>query len=130
MTGLGTAYGQIIFSYDGAGSTLATGVREYVKIPANCTLTGWHLTGSPAGNLTLDVWSDALTTPNPATDVTNADSIVGNGTKPSLSNTTYSASANLTNWTTTLVEDEWLAFEVESGNTTTKARLTLDVTFT
>ncbi len=101
---------------------IASGVQYfYGRIPYNMTITGWELVAKESGSIVLDIWSDTYANFPP----TVADTIVGAGTKPSLSGAQKNQFSNLTNWTTSLVQGRRLEINVDSIATITKAILTI-----
>jgi hypothetical protein len=103
----GPAAGSFGVSIDGAGQVITTGVKQYIVIPFACTITGWHLVGSPAGSAVIDIWKKAGVIP------TASDSIAGSE-KPSLSSAAFNSETNLTMWTTSVVAGDIVAFNVDS----------------
>jgi hypothetical protein len=107
---------------DGAGTTIATGVKGYITVPFACTVQAWYLVGDTAGDLVIDVWKKAGALP------TVADTIAGTE-KPTLSGTAYALDSNLTTWGTLgIAAGDVIAFNVDSAGTVQKA--TLSIRFT
>jgi hypothetical protein len=110
----------VTFVCDGSGLSLSSGTKSYVKIPYGGTLTGWLLIGSPSGSVTVDIFRAADGAGLPVT------SIVGAGTKPSLSSAVENSSTTFTSWTsTTLTAKDNLAISVSGVTSTTYLALTL-----
>jgi hypothetical protein len=105
---------------DGSGSVMSSGTKNPIKIPYGGTLTGWLLIGSPSGSVTVDIFRAANGAGLPVT------SIVGAGTKPSLSSAVENSSTNFTSWTsTTLTAKDNLAISLSGITTSTYCALTL-----
>lgn len=107
---------------DGAGSAITTGVKGYLQIPFNCTITGWTILADTSGSCVIDVWKDTYANHPP----TIADVITASA-KPTLTAATKATSTTLTGWTTTVTAGDVLAFNVNSASTVTKVTLTLSV---
>lgn len=110
---------EIVVTFDGGGSVLPVGPTEaYYTVPANATITGWYLTGSPSGSLVVDVWKAAGTIP------TNANTITGTE-KPTLTAQQLNSDTSLSTWTTAVTVGDVFSFEVESAASVTRATLTI-----
>jgi hypothetical protein len=99
---------------DGSGGTITAGQKGYIRIPYACTITSWSILTGNAGfgaTVTFDIWRANNAIP------TVANTIVGGGTKPFLTNNTAQiTSAAPTGWTfVTLAANDILGFNVESG---------------
>jgi hypothetical protein len=121
-----THTGQIQMEVGNGVDVITTGVKHYFRIPYGWTITGAYVTASPSGSIVFDIWKDTVST-DPETDVTVADTITASA-KPTLSADTYSADTTLTGWTTTGTAGQWMAVNVDSASTVTKAMLTLSLT--
>ena len=108
---------------DGGGSAITTGVKGYVTIPFDCTITGWVLTGDQSGSIVIDVWRDTYANFPP----TVADTIAGSE-KPTLSSVQKNQDLTLSSWTTTVTEGDVIGFNVDSATTVTKVTLIVKVT--
>ncbi len=105
---------------DGSGIVLGTGTKNPVKIPFGGTLQGWLVIGKPSGSVTVDIFRAADGAGLPVT------SIIGSGTKPSLSSAVENSSTSFTSWTsTTLTAKDNLAISLSGITTTTYVALTL-----
>lgn len=107
---------------DGGGSVITTGVKGYLSVPFNCTITGWTLVSDVSGSVVVDVWKDTYANYPP----TIADVITASA-KPTLSSANKNTSTTLTGWTTTVTAGDVLAFNVNSAATVTRVTLTLSV---
>lgn len=107
---------------DGGGAAITTGVKGYLEVPFDCTVTAWRLVADVSGSIVIDVWKDTYANFPPLV----ADTIAGSE-KPTLSAAQKNEDANLTTWTTALTDGDWLAFNVDSAATVTRVTLALTV---
>lgn len=108
-------------SLDGGGSTLTTGVKAYVTVPTNGTITGWTITADGSSpTCTFDVWKISGSTALP----TVSNTIMG--TKPALSTGNTISSTTLTNWVTTFKKGDVFGFNLDAVTTATKITFTLE----
>lgn len=112
----------IIFLTDGGGLPLLAGVKGYLQIPFDCTITGWSLLGDTIGGCVIDIWKDTYANYPP----TIADTITGSA-KPTISASDKGSSTTLTGWTTSITAGDILAFNVDSATNITKLTITLTV---
>lgn len=117
--------GQLGIVIDGAGSTITTGVKGYLRVPYNCTITSVELVANASGSIVVDVWKDTYANFPPVV----GDTIVASA-KPTLSSAQKSQDTTLTGWTTSLTEGDYLAFNVDSATTVSRVTLSLVVTRT
>jgi hypothetical protein len=110
--------GQLGISIDGAGSVIATGVKQYLRVPYNCTITSYEIVAKPSGSITIDILKSTYEDFPPAASITG-------GNNPTItSNTKFKG--NPTSWTTTfLTAGEYLGFNVTFATAITAATLTL-----
>jgi hypothetical protein len=109
---------------DGGGVALTPGVKGYLQVPFNCTITGWTLLADQTGSIAFDIWKDTYANFPPIA----ADVITAVPTRPFLSVQNKGTSTTLTSWTTTINAGDVLAFYVDSAATLTRATLTLSIT--
>ena len=109
------------FVVDGGGSVLSTGVKGFLEIPFDMTITGVTLMADQAGSVVIDIWKDTYANFPP----TVADTITASA-KPTLSSAQKSKDTTLTGWTTSVTAGDILAFNVDSA--TTVQRLTVAIT--
>lgn len=107
---------------DGGGSAITTGVKGYLQIPFNATITGWTILADTSGSCVVDVWKDTYANYPP----TIADVITASA-KPTLTAATKATSTTLTGWTTTITAGDVLAFNVNSASTVTRITVTLSI---
>jgi hypothetical protein len=116
--------GSIGLTIDGAGSAISTGIKNYVTVPFNCTITSWDLLANNVGAIKIDVWKDTYANYPP----TNEDSITNSNEPTIASGTIKNQSSTLTGWTTTSITNgDILAFNVDSCTDITRATLILKV---
>jgi hypothetical protein len=99
---------------DGSGGVITAGQKGYVRVPYACTITSWSILTGNAGSgatVTFDIWRANNAIP------TVANTIVGAGTKPFLTNNTAQiTSAAPSGWTSVaLAANDILGFNVETG---------------
>ena len=111
----------IIFVIDGGGSAITTGVKGYVRVPFDCTITKCTLLADQTGSIQIDIWKDTYANFPP----TDADSICG-GNEPAISSAQKYEDSTLTGWTKTISAGDILAFNVDSCSTITRVVITLD----
>lgn len=124
----------LTFSLYEGGGVLTTGAKAACWFtddsagPADWTIDNWALFGwlDETGSITVDIWvEDNISVNGPPT---NADSIVGAGTKPSISSAKFARSSPAS-WTTTTIQDgSILVVEIESCSTFTALGIALELT--
>jgi hypothetical protein len=117
--------GSFGITIDGGGSAITTGVKGYITIPYNCTITGWDIFSDISGSIVVDVWKDTYANFPP----TVADTIAGSE-KPTLSSATKNQDNNLTTWTTSVSSGDIIGFNVDSASTLTRVNLIIKVSKT
>jgi len=115
----------IIYTFDGGGSAVTTGLKGFLQIPFACTITEAVLLADVSGSIVVDIWKDTYANHPP----TVADTITASA-KPTLSSAVKSTDSTLTGWTTSVSADDILAFNIDSAATLTIAILVLSVTKT
>ncbi len=110
----------INFIIDGGGSAITTGVKGFVEIPYNMTVTGWQIFGDQVGSVVVDVWKDTYANFPPVV----GDSITGTE-KPTLASAQSNQDLNLTTWTTALSQGDILAYNVDSVSTVTRITVSI-----
>ena len=101
----------IIFG-DGT-NVITTGVKARIPILVPLTITGWVLMANTAGTIVLDIWNRTFASGYPATV---AHTIVGGGTKPSLSSDDFAVYSSLASWTVDLPALSSLFLNVDSAS--------------
>ena len=117
-----TTSGSLGIVIDGAGSVISAGVKGYLKVPYNCTITSSEIVAKQTGSIIIDIWRDTYANFPP----TDADSITASAT-PTLFSGQKSQDLTLTNWAASLTGGHYLAFNVDSVTGVTQATLTLNV---
>lgn len=112
----------IQFMIDGGGSAITTGLKGFIRVPYDCTITAVNLVADQSGNIVVDIWKDTYANFPP----TDADSITASA-QPTLATAIKSEDTLLTGWSKTLSEGEYLAFNVDSAVTVTQVTLSLVV---
>jgi len=122
---LGITEGSFGITIDGNGSVITTGVKGYVTIPYNCTITGWDIFADQSGSCVIDLWKDTYANFAPSI----ADTITGSE-KPTLSSQQKNRDTSLTTWTATITAGDIIAFNVDSATTVTRVNVIIKVTKT
>lgn len=115
--------GTINFIIDGGGSAITTGLKGWVRIDFDCTITAVEMTADQSGSIVVDIWKDTYAN-HPATD---ADTITASAV-PTISAATKSQDSTLTGWTTSVTAGDYLFFNVDSASTVEKVTIALDIT--
>ena len=115
-----TQKGQLGITIDGAGANILSGVKGFLRVPYNCTITKAEMVANDVGNVTVQVWRDTYAAFPP----TSADLIYGT-TPPTITASNKSTDSTLSSWNTSLTEGEYLAFNVPSSSTGSLYRVTL-----
>ncbi len=115
--------GSFGITIDGGGSAITTGVKGYVEIPYDGTITGWTILGDVSGSCVIDVWKDTYANFPP----TVADTIAGSE-KPTLSSAIKNEDLTLTTWTTSVTAGDIIGFNVDSASTVTRVTLSIKIT--
>ncbi len=106
---------------DAAAAVITTGSKGFIRIPFDCTLTGWTILADQVGSIQYNIkkciYSSFPTTIN----------IVG-ATAPTLTAQQNNTSNNLAGWDTTINAGDVLEFLVVSAATISRAILELQIT--
>ena len=122
-TGPGSDKGSFGITIDGGGSAITTGVKSYIQIPYNGTITGWTILADQFGSIVIDIWKDTFANFPPLI----ADSIAGSE-KPTLSTAIKNEDLVLSTWTTSVTAGDIIAFNVDSASTVTRVNLSINIT--
>lgn len=114
--------GSFGITIDGGGSAITTGVKGYITIPYDCTITGWDILADVSGSIVVDVWKDTYANFPP----TVADTIAGSE-KPTLSSAVKNQDNSLSTWTTSVSSGDIIGFNVDSASTLKRVNLTIKV---
>lgn len=112
--------GNIPFFIDGGGAEIATGVRGWVEVGFDCTITAGRLLADQSGSIVVDIWKDTYANYPP----TNADSITS-ATPLTISSALKSEDTTLSGWTTSVTAGNILYFNVDSIDTITQCLVSL-----
>jgi hypothetical protein len=115
--------GSFGITIDGGGSAITTGVKGYIQIPYDGTITGWTILADQSGSIVVDVWKDTFANYPPLV----ADSIAGSE-KPTLSSVIKNQDLALSTWTTSVTAGDIIAFNVDSASTVTRVNLSINIT--
>ena len=121
FTPISSVTGSIGITIDGGGSAITTGVKGYIVVPNSRTITGWYVVGAPSGSIVVDVWKASASIPTVANTITGTE-------KPTLSSSQYNSDLSLSSWTTALVANDVIVFNVDSATTITKATIVIVTT--
>lgn len=115
----------IEYVVDGGNSAIPVGVKGYLEVPFNATITQATMLADRVGSITMDVWKctesqfDAgITAP------TSANSITGTA-QPTITAGTKYQDGNLTGWTISLSSGDILAYNVISASAVQRVTLSL-----
>jgi hypothetical protein len=120
-----TSPAEIDFIIDGGGSVITAGVKGYVRVPFDCTITAVRMLADVSGSIVVDIWKDTYANYPPV----NADSITASA-NPTLTSSIKSENTTLTGWTTAITAGDILAFNVDSATTVTRVTVALAITVT
>lgn len=112
----------IVFTKDGNGTVLPTGIMGTVEVPFACTITGVTLLADTSGSCVVDIWKDTYAQYAP----TDADSITA-AAVPTISSTTKYQDTTLTGWTTSVSAGDVLTFNLDSVTSVTRLSINLRV---
>jgi hypothetical protein len=99
----------LTYIIDGGGSEITTGLKDYIEVPYDCTITGWTILGNETGSIVVDVWKDSFANFPPLL----ADSIAGTE-KPTITGDVKGQNLSLSDFDTSLLKGDILAFNVDS----------------
>lgn len=107
-------------SLDGGNEVISTGTVNYITLVKSGTIKAWALVADQVGDIVIDVWKKSGALP------TDADSIVGNGEAPNLTQQSVKSSNTLTQYVNlNVTAGDIIGFHVDSATSITKATLTL-----
>lgn len=107
-------------------AVISTGLVCYYEIPFACTIDRWTILPDVSGSIVFDIWRDTFANAPPVV----GDSIVGGGTKPTLTTST-SAQGTPSGWTSVaIVAGDIIGINVDSVTSVKKCTLSLKVTKT
>jgi hypothetical protein len=107
---------------DGAGSPPTLGIKGYVTVPYNCTITGWSIIGNAVGSVQMALcFSAGATIPDPVTD------IITDSTPITLASEQIAESTAVSAWATALTANGTLAFKLLSASGCTQISVQIQV---
>jgi len=115
----------IEFIIDGGGSTITTGIKGDLVIPFACTINEVTMLADQSGSIVVDIWKDTYANFPPV----DADTITASAV-PTITTALKSNDATLTGWTTSIVADDILRWNVDSVTSIQRLTMHLDVTKT
>jgi hypothetical protein len=110
----------IEYVIDGGSAVILTGLKGYLEIPFNCTITRATVLADRAGSIEIDVWKVPYTSFPPG----SGNTICGSA-KPTLSGAQKAQDSTLSGWTKTITAGDILAFNVDSVSTIQNVTLSL-----
>jgi len=114
---------------DGTGVALTTGIKGYLYIPFDCTISEATLLANESGSLVVDIFKTTYAGFDPPTTPASGDKITASA-PPTISGAKKATDATLTGWTLTVAAGSVLGFNVNSATTIKRATLALKVTRT
>lgn len=120
-TGGGGASGPLLLQFQVGSADGATPITAGVKkarliVPRAGSIVGWKMVADASTTASLSVWKDG-----------SPDSEITGGARPGLTASSFASGTVLTGWTTALLENDILYFEVLSNDEATLISLTLEV---
>jgi hypothetical protein len=117
----------IQFVIDGGGSVITTGMKGYVEVPWNYTITEVTLLGDNTGSIVVNVYKCSYGQfDGGATHPVAGDKITSSA-PPTISSATKSQDSTLSGWTKTGLGGSILAFNVDSVTTLQRVTISLKV---
>jgi hypothetical protein len=107
-------------SLDGAGSDITTGIKGDVFVPYNLTIDSWTLFSPQTGSIVIDVWKSSYASYPP----TVSNRIAGTE-RPTLATQSKNQDLVLSSWTTSVVENDFIRFNVDSCSGIQKVTLAI-----
>lgn len=113
-----TSFGIVV---DGGGAEITTGLKKYLVVPYNMTITGWTIISNAPGDCVIDVWKSDYANFPP----TSGNSITGTE-KPTLSSLQIAQDNALSTWSVNVLAGDIVAFNVDSADTVEWVSLTIN----
>ncbi|MBA7679255.1 hypothetical protein ES703_87542 [subsurface metagenome] len=110
----------LVFVIDGGGSVIAIGEKGYLRVPFAGEIERVTLVADQVGDIKVDIWKDTYGNFPPDDD----DTICG-ANEPEISSAQKDEDSTLTDWATSLLEGDILAFNVDSCTTITRVTVGL-----
>lgn len=112
----------LVFTKDGFGDVLDTGIAADLAIPFDCTILSYLALADQTGSIQVDVWKAAEADFPP----TNADSITASA-PVAITASNKRADVTLTGWTTAISAGDILRFNIDSVTSITRLTISLRV---
>jgi len=122
LTALGSGSGINLILNEG-GNPLSTGIKGVFVVPYNGEITQYTMLADQTGSIVIDLWKDTYANYPP----TDADSIAGAGTPPTISSAIKSQDSTLTSWTKTFSAGDIFMVNIDSATTVTWVTLELRI---
>lgn len=120
--------GEIVVVIDGGGSTITTGIKGYLQVPFDGTITANTVLADQSGSIVIDVWKCTYAQFDAGgTHPVSGDKITASA-PPTISTATKSTDSTLTGWTTSFSSGDVFGFNVNSVTTIQRATLALKFT--
>jgi hypothetical protein len=119
---LGNRTDTIQFVIDGGGSVISTGQKGHIEVPFNCTVTGWSIFSDVSGSIVVDIWKSNYAGSPPVIGGT-----ITGSEKPTLSSVQKNQDISLSTFTTSLLQGDILAYNVDSATTVQRVTVVLKV---
>jgi hypothetical protein len=107
---------------NGNGFVLDVGVKGYVEVPFDCTISKVTMLADQSGDVVVDVWK----TDYPSHPPLDSDSITG-GNEAQIVAAAKSQDSTLTGWTTSITAGDILAFNIDSCSNIQRLTVSLEV---
>lgn len=115
------------FLIDGGGVALTPGLKGFLEVPFNCTISQGTLLADQSGSVVIDIFKCTFSAFAPPTHPVSADKITASAPL-TISSATKVQDATLTGWTTSLTAGDILGFNVNSATTITRVTASLKAT--
>lgn len=107
----------LAFVIDGGGNPITTGQKGQLHVPITMALNSWRVMADQSGSIVVDVLK--------ANNAVPSSSMIGGGNKPTLTSAQFNE-VGISGWTSTsFIPDDWIAFNVVSAATLTRATVVL-----
>jgi hypothetical protein len=116
--GVSNNFSDIEYVIAGGGVAITTGIKGYLRVPWAATIASWGVMGDQTGSISIDILRLNNGVP--------IASMIGGGTKPNLSAQQANLAVAPSGWSSTsLVQNDWIAFNVTSAATVTQVTIDL-----
>lgn len=115
------------FVADGGGAVLTTGLKAFLEVPFDATITAARLFADRVGSIVLDVWKCTYSQFDAGVTHPVLGDAITSVTPPTITAATKSENTTLTNWTVALHAGDVLGFNITSVSSIKRVTLSLDV---